>query len=202
MLMAIENSVRDGCRRATTVRSAFNTPTGIGFGCARRASTTARLRSEGGRLSGIALDISDQKEADARVDTAERVLEAAFENAAEAFALWDRRRPLDVCNGGSWSSTALQARKPARRARTIFARATAPAQGADSGQQIFESFDSSGSSGTIELQRAGERWLLVSERRALEGGKISVATDITALKAHEDELQDLALACLRRRPGN
>ncbi|MEQ1865610.1 MAG: ATP-binding protein [Micropepsaceae bacterium] len=188
MLMAIENSVREG---ATGYDSSFRVQHADGHWVWVRAKGQhyRTLRSEGGRLSGIALDISDQKEADARVDTAERVLEAAFENAAEAFALWDAADRLMLCNRRFMDFYGVSTAKVGETRSEIFARATAPAQGADQGQQYFQSFDSSGSSGTIELQRAGERWLLVSERRALEGGKISVATDITALKAHEDELQ-------------
>ncbi len=188
MLMAIETSVRDG---ASGYDSSFRVQHADGHWVWVRAKGQhyRTLRSEGGRLSGIALDISDQKEADARVDTAERVLEAAFENAAEAFALWDADDRLMLCNRRFLEFYGLSSAKVGETRSEIFARATAPGHSADSGQQFFESFDASGSSGTIELQRAGGRWLLVSERRALEGGKISVATDITALKAHEDELQ-------------
>ena len=71
----------------------------------------------------------------------------------------------------------------------IFARAATPGVSADTTEQPLEMFDSTGMSATVELQRAGSRWLLVSERRALDEAKISVATDITALKMHEDELE-------------
>jgi two-component system cell cycle sensor histidine kinase PleC len=147
------------------------------------------LRSDGGRLSGIVLDISDQKRADARVNAAERVLEAAFENAAEAFVLWDRDDQLIVCNKRFKEFYGVEAVRPGESRTAILARATTPGQSADTSSQPLEMFDSTGGTGTIELQRAGSRWLLVSERRALDGGKIAVATDITALKAHEDELE-------------
>jgi two-component system, cell cycle sensor histidine kinase PleC len=188
MLMAIENSVRNG---ASSYDSSFRVQHADGHWVWVRAKGQhyRTLRSDGGRLSGIALDITDQKEADARVDTAERVLEAAFENAAEAFALWDADDKLMLCNRRFLEFYGLPSASAGERRSEIMARATARAHGADGERQLFESFDSSGSSGTIELQRAGGRWLLVSERRALDGGKISVATDITALKAHEDELQ-------------
>ena len=188
MLSSIENAVRNG---APGYDNSFRVQHADGHWVWVRAKGQhyRTLRSEGGRLSGIALDISDQKDADERVDTAERVLEAAFENAAEAFALWDSDDRLMLCNRRFLEFYGLAGTKVGEKRSDILARATAPATSADGTQQLFESFDSSGSSGTIELQRAGGRWLLVSERRALEGGKISVATDITALKAHEDELQ-------------
>jgi two-component system cell cycle sensor histidine kinase PleC len=147
------------------------------------------LRSEGGRLSGIVLDISDQKSADARVDAAERVLQAAFENAAEAFALWDRDGRLMMCNKRFSEFYGLDQIEIGQKRGDVFARARTPGVSADNADEPLEMFDSCGTSATIELQRAGGRWLLVSERRALDDAKISVATDITALKAHEDELQ-------------
>ncbi len=147
------------------------------------------LRAEGGRLSGIVLDISDQKRADARVNAAERVLEAAFENAAEAFVLWDRDDQLIVCNKRFKEFYGVETARPGESRTAIFGRAQTPGQSADTTTQPLEMFDSTGGTGTIELQRAGSRWLLVSERRAIDGGKIAVATDITSLKAHEDELE-------------
>lgn len=147
------------------------------------------LRADGGRLSGIVIDISDQKSADARVDAAERVLQAAFENAAEAFALWDREERLLMFNKRFVEFYGLDKVETGQTRAQVFASASNPGVSADTAEQPLEMFDSSGTSATIELQRAGSRWLLVSERRALDDAKISVATDITALKAHEDELE-------------
>ncbi len=147
------------------------------------------VRSDGGRLSGIVIDISDQKSADERVHTAERVLQAAFENAAEGFALWDRTDRLMLCNQRFLEFYGLTDAKAGETRAEVFARAETPGESEDAETQPLEMFDSSGTSATIELQRAGNRWLLVSERRALDDAKISVATDISALKAHEDELQ-------------
>lgn len=146
------------------------------------------LRSEDGRLSGIVIDISDQKRADARGEAAERVLEAAFENAAEAFVLYDRDDHLIVCNKRFQEFYGIDGVRTGESRDAIFKRAKTPGEGADTDAPL-EMFDTSGNTGTIELQKAGNRWLLVSERRALDGGKIAVATDITALKAHEDELE-------------
>ena len=146
------------------------------------------IRSDDGRLSGIVLDISDQKRADARVDAAEQVLETAFENAAEAFVLWDRDDQLIVSNKRFQEFYGITGLKAGESREAIFKRAKTPGEGADTASPL-EMFDSSGNTGTIELQKAGSRWLLVSERRVLNGGKIAVATDITALKAHEDELE-------------
>jgi len=187
VLTAIESSVRSG---ADGYDRSFRAKHADGHWVWMRAKGQhyRTLRSDDGRLSGIVLDISDQKRADARVDAVERVLEAAFENAAEAFVLWDRDDQLIVCNKRFQDFYGIEGVRPGESRAAIFKRAKSPGESADTNAPL-EMFDSSGNTGTIELQKAGSRWLLVSERRALEGGKIAVATDITALKAHEDELE-------------
>ena len=146
------------------------------------------LRSEIGRLSGIVLDISDQKSADQRVSTAERVLKAAFEHAAEAFVLWDREGRLLLCNRRFLEFYGLPDAKIGDSRAKLLAGVTS--QDSTPGKdQPLEVYDYKSASGTIELQKAGNRWLLVSERRALDDARIMVATDITSLKQHEDELQ-------------
>ncbi|MFM9862909.1 MAG: ATP-binding protein [Micropepsaceae bacterium] len=187
VLSAIESSVRSG---ADGYDRSFRAKHADGHWVWMRAKGQhyRTIRSDDGRLSGIVLDISDQKRADARVDAVERVLEAAFENAAEAFVLWDKDDQLIVCNKRFQDFYGIEGVRAGESREAIFKRAKSPGEDADSAVPL-EMFDSSGNTGTIELQKAGSRWLLVSERRALEGGKIAVATDITALKAHEDELE-------------
>jgi two-component system cell cycle sensor histidine kinase PleC len=46
---------------------------------------------------------------------------------------------------------------------------------------------------TFEAQLDDERWLQISERRTNDGGFVSVGTDITALKVHEEKLIDREL---------
>ncbi len=188
VLSAIESSVRSG---ADSYDRSFRAKHADGHWVWVRAKGQhyRTLRAEGGRLSGIVIDITDQKRADARVDAAERVLEAAFENAAEAFVLWDRDDQLIVCNKRFEEFYGIEKPRAGESREAIFKRAATPGESADTSTQPLEMFDTSGNTGTIELQKAGLRWLLVSERRALDGGKIAVATDITALKAHEDELE-------------
>ena len=144
-------------------------------------------RSEAGRLVGIVLDISDQKQADERVDTAESVLRTAIDNAAEGFALWDPNGALVTCNRRFLDFYGLDAARPGELRTELVARARTPGRGSDEGSQPFDALQLD-DMGTVELQRAGARWLLVSERRTADGGRIAVATDITALKQQEDAL--------------
>ena len=145
------------------------------------------LRAEHPRLSGIALDISDQKHAAERLSVTERVLKAAFENAAEAFALWDQEGRLILCNRRFLDFYGLSEAKLGDPRTRLLSRVVQQDHAADGSP--LELIDFGGSTGTVELQRVDDRWLLVSERKATEDARIMVATDITALKQHEDALQ-------------
>ncbi len=50
--------------------------------------------------------------------------------------------------------------------------------------------DQNGFSRTIEVQLADERWLQINERRTRDGGLVSVGTDITLLKRHQERLRE------------
>jgi two-component system cell cycle sensor histidine kinase PleC len=145
------------------------------------------LRSETSRLSGIALDISDQKSAAERLDATERVLKAAFDNAAEAFALWDRQERLVICNRRFMEFYGLSEAKLGDTRNSLIGRALGSPLQVDGGSVGKSRLGLP--AGTVELQRANDRWLLVSERQATPEARIMVATDITALKQHEDALQ-------------
>lgn len=41
-----------------------------------------------------------------------------------------------------------------------------------------------------EVQLADDRWLQINERRTRDGGLVSVGTDITLLKRHQERLRD------------
>ena len=43
---------------------------------------------------------------------------------------------------------------------------------------------------SYEAELAGGRWLQINERRTKDGGFVSVGTDITTLKTHEERLMD------------
>ena len=50
--------------------------------------------------------------------------------------------------------------------------------------------DGSGYSRTTEVQLADERWLQINERRTRDGGRVSVGTDITLMKRHQERLRE------------
>jgi two-component system cell cycle sensor histidine kinase PleC len=139
------------------------------------------------RVIGIALDVSDQIAADQNRRTAETRLRTAVDSAAESFVLWDASNRLVLANRRFLEFYGITKAVPGESRDQVMARRQIPEIAAADSSPL-ESIGLHGAKGTVELQQAGERWLLVSERIMEDGGRVNVATDITALKIQEDEL--------------
>jgi two-component system cell cycle sensor histidine kinase PleC len=137
-------------------------------------------------LIGIAVDVTEQKNLVERTVAADMRLRDAIETIPEAFVLWDADNRLVLCNsnfqtlhdlpdeaisvGASYESVVANGKKPVVRNRVVSEGPSIP------GAQTFEA------------QLEDGRWLHISERRTKDGGYVSVGTDITAIKTHEEKL--------------
>jgi two-component system, cell cycle sensor histidine kinase PleC len=137
---------------------------------------------------GIAVDITEQKNLVEKTVAADMRLRDAIETIPEAFVVWDADNRLVLCNsnfqelhnlpdeaimvGASYESVVEAGRKPVVRSKAISGGPNIPG------------------ARTFEAQLEDGRWLHISERRTKDGGYVSVGTDITALKRHEEKLVD------------
>jgi two-component system, cell cycle sensor histidine kinase PleC len=143
---------------------------------------------EGGpHLIGIAVDITEQKTLVERTVEADLRLRDAIETIPEAFVVWDAQNRLVLCNsnfqelhnlpdeaikaGASYESVVAAGRKPVVRSKVT-------SEGQSPGARTFEA------------QLDDGRWLHISERRTKDGGYVSVGTDITNIKRHEEKLME------------
>lgn len=139
-------------------------------------------------LIGIAVDITEQQVLKRKsVETNVR-LRDAIENISEAFVLWDPAKNMVMCNskyqqlynlpdsevvtGASFDAIMKGARQPVVKTQVSTGIST------DCGAR------------TLEAQLEDGRWLQISERRTKDGGFVSVGTDITQIKRHEEKLID------------
>ncbi|WP_374471353.1 ATP-binding protein [Phenylobacterium sp.] len=138
--------------------------------------------AEGGfaRIIGVALDVTEERLAQARAQTAETRLRDAIESVSEAFVLWDRHGRLLMCNKNYRSYFRLdpQLLKPGVQREQVerFARQAVRQELPDPG----------GARGVREAELADGRWVQISERSTAEGGLVVTAADITALKTQEE----------------
>ncbi len=133
------------------------------------------------RVFGTVVDATQRYEAEARVSRLERQLRAAIENFSGPFALWDPRKRLLLWNQSF--ADAFKLGPELLRPRASY-EAIAAAAAANIRREKHD--PSNPDVRVIELQN-GE-WLHVVERRAADGGIITVGVDITPLKRKEEEL--------------
>ncbi|GGI22068.1 signal transduction histidine kinase [Bradyrhizobium guangdongense] len=153
-----------------------------------RCERTRGASDSGMHLIGIAVDITEQKSLAERTVEADLRLRDAIETIPEAFVLWDASDRLVLCNshfqrlhklpdtavipGTSYETVLEVGRMPEVRTRHNETAAQGP------GARTFEAQLDDGS------------WLHISERRTKDGGYVSVGTDITRIKEHEQKLVD------------
>ena len=132
------------------------------------------------RIIGVALDVTEERIAQARAQAAETRLRDAINNLSEAFVLWDRHGRLLLCNNNFRSFFSLEPRilKPGAM-RDSIAQFTQLAI-------KQEHVSSAGGIGAREVELNDGRWLQIAERPTAEGGMVVTAADITAIK-HQEE---------------
>ncbi len=139
-------------------------------------------------LVGICVDITEQKALAERSATADLRLRDAIESVSEAFVLWDADNQLVMCNSKfqkfhNLSTEAVASGTPYAQ---VMEKGTPPVIQA---QTSLGERQQAGAR-TYEARLVDGRWLQINERRTKDGGYVSVGTDITTLKRHEEQLMD------------
>ncbi len=140
-------------------------------------------------LIGICIDVTEQHELAEQSRTADLRLRDAIETISEAFVLWNARNELVICNSNYQALHGLPANviKPGTPYQDVMS-AAANTQIAPRAMSVSQR--DTASDGSYEVELDDGRWLQISERRTKDGGFVSVGTDITALKRHEEKLMD------------
>ncbi len=137
-------------------------------------------------LVGIAVDITEQKRLAEASRTADLRLRDAVEAISEAFVLWDAENRLVLCNSKYQELYGLT--------DNLVRQGTPYERIADASRRpaIVNRLPEEGGIGAraVEARIADGRWLQISERRTKDGGFVSVGTDISALKQHENRLME------------
>jgi two-component system, cell cycle sensor histidine kinase PleC len=142
----------------------------------------------GMHLIGIAVDITEQKSLAEKTIEADLRLRDAIETIPEAFVLWDASDRLVLCNSHFQRLHKLpdSAVIPGTSYETVVEVGSMP----EVRTRLNESGNQAPGARTFEAQLDDGSWLHISERRTKDGGYVSVGTDITRIKAHEQKLVD------------
>jgi two-component system, cell cycle sensor histidine kinase PleC len=143
---------------------------------------------DGIHLIGIALDITEQKSLAEKTAEADLRLRDAIETIPEAFVVWDAADRLVLCNSHFQKLHKLpdSAVIPGTSYETVIEVGSMP----EVRTRLHESHAQAPGARTFEAQLEDGNWLHISERRTKDGGYVSVGTDITRIKEHEQKLVD------------
>src|SRR5665213_3143408 len=139
-------------------------------------------------LIGIAVDITEQKSLAEKTVEADLRLRDAIETIPEAFVLWDADDRLVLCNSHFQRLHKLPdlAVTPGTSSETVIEVGRMP----EVRTRLHEAGTQAPGARTFEAQLDDGKWLHISERRTKAGGYVSVGTDITRIKQHEQKLVD------------
>jgi two-component system cell cycle sensor histidine kinase PleC len=151
-----------------------------------RAALAPGKKADEPHLVGVVFDVTRQKKLDLMNREAEVRLKDAVENISEAFVLWDTDSKLVLCNSKyqQFHSLPAQVCEPGTPYKIVTEAAKEPLVR----QFVPGQADDASGARSMEVQFADGRWLHINERRTMDGGFVSVGTDITALKQQEEHL--------------
>src|SRR5258705_5889895 len=139
-------------------------------------------------LIGIAVDITEQKSLAAKTVEADLRLRHANLTIPEAFVLCDAGDRLVRCNSHCQRLHKLpdSAVTPGTSYETVIEVGSMP----EVRSRLHETGSQTPGARTFEAQLDDGSWLHISERRTKDGGYVSVGTDITRIKEHDQKLID------------
>ncbi|HEV2899550.1 MAG TPA: PAS domain-containing protein, partial [Pseudaminobacter sp.] len=139
------------------------------------------------QLIGIAVDVTEQRHLALRSEAADMRLRTAIENINESFVLWDSKQRLVMCNSKYQQDNGLLDRDvvPGISRQALEERMIAFAS-----ERRLANANGPGGGATYERQLADGRWLQVNELKTRDGGTVSVGSDITLIKQHQEKLVD------------
>src|SRR5436190_2198950 len=151
-----------------------------------RCELSQGAADSGLHLIGIAVDITEQKSLAEKTVEADLRLRDAIETIPEAFVLWDAEDRLVLCNSHFQRLHRLPdtAVTPGTSYETVIEVGSMP----EVRTRLQETGAQAPGARTFEAQLDDSSWLHISERRTKDGGYVSVGTDITRIKEHEQKL--------------
>jgi len=153
-----------------------------------RCELSRDANDAGLHLIGIAVDVTEQKSLAERTIEADARLRDAIETIPEAFVLWDANDRLVLCNSHFQRLHKLpdSAVIPGTSYETVLEVGSMP----EVRTRLLDNGSQETGARTFEAQLEDGSWLHISERRTKDGGYVSVGTNITQIKKHEQKLID------------
>lgn len=133
-------------------------------------------------IIGMAMDVTEQRGAQLRLQAAEARLHDALRSMSDSFVIWDQRDQLTLWNARFEDFFAFA--PGTLRPGMEHALVAYHANGA-----IAEQTDG-GDGYAYEIRLNDGRWIRYLETATSDGGRVSIGTDITVIRTREHQLQD------------
>lgn len=153
----------------------------------RARATVVDPNAEEIHLIGIAVDVSEQRHLAQQSEAADQRLRTAVESITESFVLWDARQRLVMWNSKFAQDLGL---KPHQLSEGMDRRTIEQRMVKFVSERRLANPNGPHGAATYERQVADGRWLQVNELKTRDGGTVSVGTDITQLKQHQERLTE------------
>jgi two-component system, cell cycle sensor histidine kinase PleC len=133
------------------------------------------------RVIGVSIDVSEERNTEARVTAAERRLRDAIDSISGPFALWSKEQKLILWNGGFAKSFGLDATVLRAGARYDEVSAAAAKRVKSQRPDRYDEL-------AQEIELDNGVWLQLVERPTSDGGLVSIGIDISPLKETEESI--------------
>jgi two-component system, cell cycle sensor histidine kinase PleC len=133
------------------------------------------------RVIGVSIDVSEERNTEARVTAAERRLRDAIDSISGPFALWSKEQKLILWNGGFAKSFGLDVSVLRAGARYDEVSAAAAKRVKSQRPDRYDEL-------AQEIELDNGVWLQLVERPTSDGGLVSIGIDISPLKETEESI--------------
>ncbi len=149
-----------------------------------RGKYTIREQNNGGKvIVGVAIDITEQRGAQARLQAAETRLFDALNSMSDSFVVWDALGRIVLWNGKFANFFGLRQGQLQQGLEENIVEQIASAA-------IEDVFDVENEEDHVEIKLKDGRWIRYMGAETADGGKVSIGTDITELRQREQDLRD------------
>jgi two-component system, cell cycle sensor histidine kinase PleC len=156
-------------------------PNGITHVQLRGRAATDRREHGKIRVIGVSIDVSEERNTEARVTAAERRLRDAIDSISGPFALWSKEQKLILWNGGFAKSFGLDVSVLRAGARYDEVSAAAAKRVKSQRPDRYDEL-------AQEIELDNGVWLQLVERPTSDGGLVSIGIDISPLKETEESI--------------
>lgn len=133
-------------------------------------------------IIGMALDVTEQRSSQIRLKAAEARLFDALRSMNDSFVIWDQRNQLVLWNARFENFFGFPPGTLSKGLDHVTVKYNS--------QKAIDEIIDSGDGQSYEIRLRDGRWIRYLETDTADGGRVSIGTDVTAIRTREQQLQE------------